>query len=96
MEFDSALYEFMKLIGEDPRIGPSHISLFLAVLYYYREQDFKMPVTIYGRELRKQARISAVTYHKCLQDLIESKCIVYEPSYNPEYGSLIYLVTTDK
>jgi len=92
MDFNTALYGFMNMIREDPRLGPSHISLYLAILYYYKQQNYHSPISIYSRELKKQARIAAAgTYHKCMQDLEESGYIQYLPSYNPVLGSLIYL-----
>ena len=29
----------MDRVGDDHRIGPTHISLFLAILYFYRKQE---------------------------------------------------------
>ncbi len=93
MDFNEPLYEFMDIIGEDHRIGPSHISLYMAILHLYKKQEFKMPVSVYSRDLMKQAKISAVaTYHKCIRDLKEAGYINYVPSCNPVIGSLIYLV----
>lgn len=93
MDFNGALYGFMDLIGEDHRIGPSHISLYMAILHLYRQQKYEMPVSVYSRDLMKQAKISAIgTYHKCLRDLKEAGYIQYIPSYNRVFGSLIYLV----
>ncbi len=59
MDFDSVLYGFMDKVGEDHRIGPTHISLFLAILYFYQKQEYAMPVYVYRKELMKQAKISA-------------------------------------
>lgn len=93
MDFDTALYGFMNMVREDPRIGPSHISLFLAILYSYKSQDCQMPVSVYSRDLMKQAKISAGgTYHRCMRDLKEAGYIHYIPSYNPVLGSLVYLL----
>lgn len=93
MDFDTALYGFMNMVREDPRIGPSHISLFMAILIAYRSQEYRMPVSVYSRDLMKQAKISASgTYHRCMRDLKEYGYIKYVPSYNPILGSLIYLL----
>lgn len=83
----------MDMVGDDPRIGPTHISLYLAVLHYYRKQEFQNPVSVFARDLMKQAKIgSSRTYHGCLQDLKELGYIKYIPSCNPFLGSLIYLI----
>jgi hypothetical protein len=96
MDFDTALYGFMNMVREDPRIGPSHISLFLAILHSCKSQDYQMPVSVYSRDLMKQAKISAGgTYHRCMRDLKEAGYIHYIPSYNPVLGSLIYLLKSE-
>ena len=92
MDFDSAFSGFMETVREDPRIGPSHISLYLAILFIYKNKG-QLPVSAYSRNLMKQAKISASgTYHKCMRDLIDCGYIKYIPSYNPVLGSLIYIL----
>ncbi|MGN6212073.1 hypothetical protein [Parafilimonas sp.] len=92
MDDTKALFGFMEMIREDPRIGPSHISLYMAILYAYRQQDSRIPISVFSRDLMKQAKISGgATYHKCLQDLTQCGYIRYVPSYNPMLGSLVYL-----
>jgi hypothetical protein len=83
----------MDRVGEDHRIGPTHISLFLAILFYHGKQGYAMPIYVYRKELMKQAKISAIgTYHKAMQDLKLGGYIGYVPSYNPVLGSLVYLI----
>jgi hypothetical protein len=83
----------MDRVGEDHRIGPTHISLFLAIHYFYRKQEYAMPIYVYRKELMKQAKISAVgTYHKAMRELKQCGYIGYVPSYNPVLGSLVYLM----
>jgi hypothetical protein len=92
MELVTALYDFMDLAREDPRIGPSHISLFVAIIQSCKKQDCQIPVYIFSRDLMKQAKISSCgTYHKCMRDLKEHGYIKYIPSSNPVLGSLVYL-----
>jgi hypothetical protein len=92
MDSHSTLYGFMDRVGEDHRIGPTHISLFLAILYFYRKQEYQLPIYVYRKELMKQAKISADgTYHKGMRELKAYGYIGYVPSYNPALGSLVYL-----
>jgi hypothetical protein len=92
VDINSALYDFLDAIAEDPRIAPNHISLFMSVLFFYRQQEFKSPISVYSKELMKHAKISGVaTYHKCIQELHNYGFIHYVPSYNPDLGSLIYI-----
>jgi hypothetical protein len=93
MDLQSAICSFMDRVGEDHRVGPTHISLFMAILYFYRKQEYRMPIYVYRKELMKQAKISAIaTYHKTMQDLKLCGYIGYVPSYNPVLGSLVYLI----
>jgi hypothetical protein len=93
MDFHSMLYGFMDRVGDDHRIGPTHISLFLAILYFYRKQGYQLPIYVYRKELMGQAKISAIgTYHKGMRDLKLYGYIGYVPSFNPALGSLVYLI----
>lgn len=86
----------MDLAREDPRIGPSHISLFVSILVAYHSQGYAIPISVFSRDLMKQAKISATgTYHKCMRDLKDYGYIKYTPSYNPVLGSLIYILKSE-
>ncbi len=92
MQLSDLIYGFMDAVSDDPRISPAHISLYLAILHFYRKQDWQNPVCVFARELMQQAKIgSSRTYHACLKDLKEGGYIKYVPSYNPFLGSLVYL-----
>lgn len=87
-----ALEEFQSRIADNPQIGPSHISLFIAILHAAASQGFTSPISVFSRDLMKGAKIYGVaTYHKCMQELKELGFIEYVPSYNPLLGSLVYL-----
>jgi hypothetical protein len=74
-------------------MGPTHISLFLAILYFYRRQEYAKPIYVYSKELMKQAKIGAPgTYHKCMRELEQGGYIRYVPSYSPVLGSLVYVL----
>jgi hypothetical protein len=93
MDFQLTICRFMDRVGEDHRIGPTHISLFLAILYFYRKQEYILPIYVYRKELMRQAKISAFgTYHKGMRELKVYGYIGYVPSYNPVLGSLVYLI----
>lgn len=87
---------FMDMVQQDPRLGPSHISLYFALLHCYRQQGYTLPITVFSRDLLRQAKISARTYHACLADLIANRYIRYEPSFNPARGSLVDLLPFEK
>ncbi|MBV4357308.1 hypothetical protein [Pinibacter aurantiacus] len=90
MNIDKLVYEFMDVAREDPTMGPSHISLYLTIVFMYQQHDRKMPIEIKARQLMVAAKIkSAGTYYKYLQNLIEKRFISYQPSRSPVTGSLI-------
>ena len=72
-------------------IGPAHISLFAAILYFYHYQDCRSPIHVSAIELQNIAKISGRTYYSCVKHLASQGYCVYEPSYNPKKGILIYL-----
>jgi replication initiation and membrane attachment protein DnaB len=96
VEIGIALKNFQIAIVDDPRVGPAHISLYLAILHF-AEQQYKEPVSVFSRDLMRYAKISGVaTYIKCVQELQEMGFIKYVPSYNPVLGSLFYVVGFEK
>ncbi len=89
-DFNCVLVDFLTVAAEDPRISPIHISLYAAILYQYKLQEYKLPVSVYSRDLMRFAKISGKTYHKSMQELDRYGFIQYLPSYNPMLGSLVY------
>jgi hypothetical protein len=92
MEAIYLLYEFMKRAQDDPMLGPTHISLYTAILVNADSQHPFDPIPMYSKPLMKQAKIAASgTFYKCLKDLKEGAYIEYTSSYNPFLPSLFYL-----
>lgn len=92
---DIVLFDFMAIASQEPRFGPPHVSLFVAILFESHLQG-KYPVCIYARNLMKKAKINGVaTYHRVIKELQEFGFIKYEPSYNPLLGSLIYILNRE-
>ena len=82
---------FFKLTEHNPFLGPSHVSLYVALVELAKLQQFQEPLIIKRPEVMKLARIRGIaTYHKVLYDLVEGGCIKYYPSYTRN-GSVIYL-----
>ena len=70
MEIQEYLIGFMEVVADDPRIGPHHISLFLAILHFYQQQGAINPVMVFARDLRKMAKIgSQRNYFARMKDL---------------------------
>ena len=91
-ELTYKISEFYVAIQEDNRIGPIHISLFMAVLQHWNDNNYEIPICVFGKELMKAARISShTTYHRSIRELHKFGYITYKPSYNHFSRSLIYL-----
>lgn len=87
------LTSFYEAIRDDPRIGTSHISLYMALFQLYNLNGFKNPVSINRRRVMEVAKIGGVaTFHKCIRHLDEFGYIRYEPSFDARVGSEVYLL----
>ena len=92
MKANENLYQFLRSIREDGRIGPTHISLFVAILQYAEERGMHNPICVFSKDLMPSAKISTMgTYNKNMWELHEYGYIRYIPSYNHFLGSLIFI-----
>jgi hypothetical protein len=83
MKFSIQIDNFLERAANDRRLLPSHLSLFMAIFYYRPAGTTTESFHVCRRDLMRFARIkSIVTYHKCLNDLVEYDYIGYNPTYN--------------
>lgn len=93
MEQFQPLSNFFTAIAEDPRIGITHIGLYAAVLQYWQQHGFASPVQVFSYELMQTAKISAGgTFYKTMRELHEYGYLKYQPSFNHNKGSRIYIL----
>ena len=93
MEQVKELTSFYSAIKSDPRIGTTHISLYMALFQFYNLNRLSNPILITRTAVMEVAKISGLaTYHKCMRDLVEFGYIDYQPSYNPSISSQVYLL----
>ncbi len=93
MEQVKELTSFYSAIKSDHRIGPTHISLYMALFQFYNLNRLENPIQITRTTVMEVAKISGLaTYHKCMRDLVEYGYIDYRPSYNPVINSRVYLL----
>jgi hypothetical protein len=84
---------FYSAIKSDHRIGPTHISLYMALFHFFNLNCLTNPIKISRTGVMEVAKISGLaTYHKCMKDLVEFGYIQYEPSYNPAISSQVRLL----
>jgi len=79
-----ALKQYMEVAGDDPRLGPAHVSLFIALLLSEKEPGHM--ITLHKGNLMRQSKIrSSSTYYQCMKDLDDFGYVTYCPSQSP-YG----------
>jgi hypothetical protein len=84
---------FMEQARIDPRIGPLHISLYMAIFYFWIQQGRNGPVQFTAKELMPVAKIAGGTpFYRCIKQLHQYGYIVYEPSFNPWVRSKVILL----
>lgn len=96
MTLDTEIKWFLKIIAEDNRLGPPHISLFVAIMGEWSKNNYPNPLIILTNNLMFLSKISCrTTYYRCLKELHQYGYIKYMPSHNSLKGSSIYLVNAE-
>lgn len=92
MSGDSKMDRAVMRLATDQRATVWHMSLYIAILHSWCENQFQPSFCVSRRELMKFAHIGSIaTYHKCLKQLIEYGYISYLPSYNPSSKTVVSL-----
>lgn len=90
MNLPAELYWFLKVVREDNRIGPIHISLYVAILQHWIVNERQNSIHIVPNDLMHQSKISGRnTYYKSIKELHKYGYILYKPSHNGLKGSFI-------
>jgi len=93
MELQTILSGFLTVIGEDGKISATHISLYLALLWQWNNNNRIDPFQISRKEIMQSAKISSrSTFNRCMRQLHDSGYIKYIPSYNPEICSMVCII----
>lgn len=88
---------FFGAIANDPRINTTHISLFMALLQYWKEHHCEHPVYVFSHTIMRMAKIlSSATYHRSIRELNDYGYIKYEPSFKRNKGSKVYIDSLNK
>ena len=81
----------VRRMGKDRRLLATHISLFTALFVQWQRNGFISPFHVTRKELMGISRIASVaTSHNCIRQLDAYGFIIYQPSFNPKAGSLVY------
>lgn len=93
MEKIKELTSFYEAVQNDPRIGPTHISVYMALFQLYNLNEFKNPVYIDRKTVMQISKINGfATFHKCIKDLIARGYIQYFPSNHRSIQSRVNLI----
>jgi hypothetical protein len=93
MESVSELSVFYDAIREDHRIGPTHISLYMAIFQLYNLNGFQNPVQTNRACLMHMAKIAGLaTFHKCMRELQEGGYVEWKASYDHRVMSQIFML----
>lgn len=92
MNYVHHMNALMENIKKDPRLNPTHISLYLSLFRLWNILRFPESFYINREDVMQVAKIGAKgTYHRCIKDLDNWNYISYMPSHNPYKGSRIRL-----
>ena len=93
----SEISVFMEQVQYDPRIGPLHISLYMAIVFVWARQGKPERVQVSARDLRPLAKIAGRgPFCRYIKQLHQFGYIVYEPSFNPAVKSRVMLPQPEK
>jgi hypothetical protein len=93
MKLAEPLDLFLARAGKDDRLLPTHMSLFMAILYHSDGGFSSRPFRITRRKLMLYSRIkSKATYHRCLSELVAYGYITYQPSFDPIRASTMTII----
>lgn len=96
MNYISHLNTIFKRFAADPKLNPTHISLYMALFQFWNISHFANVLFINREEVMKMSKIgSLATYHRCLKKLHQGKYIIYLPSHNPYKSSQIKFLKFD-
>ncbi|QEH43300.1 hypothetical protein [Chitinophaga sp. XS-30] len=80
MNYVIHLNSFFRLVRQDERLKPSHISLYMALFQRWNEVHFSSAFTIHREQIMQLCKIgSKNTYHACMKELHLARYIVYQP-----------------
>jgi hypothetical protein len=89
----NGIRNFLVKAGKDNNIKPTHISLFIAVITIWEQNNRINPITIDREDIMMMSKInSKFTYHNCLNYLNSAGYLIYKPSFSPLIRSQIKII----
>ncbi|WP_417371613.1 hypothetical protein [Gelidibacter japonicus] len=96
MNYISHLNAVFDKFNNDKRLNTTHVSLYMALFYYWNLNRFPSEFYINKHEIMQLSKIgSNPTYHRCMTQMTSWKYFKYLPSHNPYKGSRIRMSIFD-
>lgn len=87
------LARLIKMAVTDDRVSRTQLSLYIALLIFWLEQNCDEQFKVTRKLLMKNSKIPAIsTYHRCLKRLISFGYIEYEPTFDHYKGSKVKII----
>ena len=81
---------YIKRITADSRVNTSHLSIYMALLTCWQNQNCHGEFTISRKEIMRLSKIAGIsTYHRCMKQMIEYGYVIYQPEYDSYKGSRV-------
>lgn len=97
MDRSKPLSDFLSLVQQDGRIGPTHITIYVALWKFRVNQGFANPIQVFSGDIMRIAKVSwRNTFYNCVNDLDKYGYLKYEPSNNKKTGSMIYFTDSEQ
>src|SRR5690606_19855727 len=85
--------EYLFIIARDNRLSVWHMAVLFAIMQLAGSEIFGETIYISRSKVMRLSHIkSAMTYHRCIDQLQEYGYIFYMPSYHPGEGSRVLLL----
>jgi hypothetical protein len=95
MQTTDIITEFFGKIRTDPRIGTSHIALYVSLVSLRENSEVTEPLDLFSWQVMPVAKISScATYVKLIGELNAYCYLRYQPSYYKKKPSSIWLNVT--
>lgn len=96
MDINDVLKSFLDRAVKDPRVGPTHIALYVTIVQIWVEQGRKDRLHLFSCQGMERAKIaSRCTYSRVINDLKDFGFLHYEPSLYKQRGSMISIPTKE-
>ncbi|GLU57374.1 hypothetical protein Dfri01_68350 [Dyadobacter frigoris] len=84
---------FFDAIRKDPCVSTTHISIYMALVFYAKDQPAATPIHVFGQQIIDICKISSrSTYYRCMHDLHAFGYLQYTPVFKRNKPSQVLLL----